>query len=151
MEGRGHRQLEHTADLALDVWAPSEEALLVEAARALVECLEGERTPGDPGGTDHGPGESRAPLDTREFAFECIDPADRLVQWLNEVLYLATVEGFLVRDAEIRLDTTHLRARVYGEAADPARPLGEIKSATYHELRLEHTSDGARAHVVLDV
>jgi SHS2 domain-containing protein len=151
MEGRGHRQVEHTADLALDVWAPSEEALLVEAARALVDCLEGDRTPGDRAAGDRRSRESRAPLGTRELAFECIDPEDRLVQWLNEVLFLATVEAFLVRDAEIHLEPTHLRARVYGEAADPTRPLAEIKSATYHELRLEHSSDGARAHVVLDV
>ena len=31
---RGHRQIEHTADLALEVWAPSEEELLEEAAQA---------------------------------------------------------------------------------------------------------------------
>jgi SHS2 domain-containing protein len=40
---------------------------------------------------------------------------------------------------------------VHGEAIDPMRPLAEIKSATYHELRIEPTSDGVRAHVVLDV
>jgi hypothetical protein len=36
VEGRGHRSVEHTADLAVELWASDEPALLVEGARALV-------------------------------------------------------------------------------------------------------------------
>ena len=39
MSDRGHRSVEHTADLAVELWAPDEPTLLAEGARALVELL----------------------------------------------------------------------------------------------------------------
>ena len=45
MEARGHRQLEHTADLCIEAWGPSEAAMLAEAARALVAWISEEAAP----------------------------------------------------------------------------------------------------------
>lgn len=135
MSGAGHRQVEHTADLAIELWADSEEGLLCEGARALAEILnEGAPCPVD---------------ETREIEIESIDPGDRLVQWLNELVYLATVDGFLVGDAEVRLHPEGLAARVRGAGHDglPA----EIKSATYHDLEIDHRDGRWHARVVLDV
>lgn len=77
-----HRTLDHTADVRLEIRAPSEEALLAEAALALVEALtEGEAPPA---------------LEERAVRVESLDAEDRLVRWLNEVLYLAVIRGFLM-------------------------------------------------------
>jgi SHS2 domain-containing protein len=135
MTGAGHRQVEHTADLAIELWADSEENLLREGARALAEIL-----------TEGAAGDER---ETRAVEIESIDSGDRLVQWLNEVVYLATVDGFLVVDADIELHPKGLRARARGfsHAGLPA----EIKSATYHDLQIHHTDGRWRARVVLDV
>lgn len=142
MESRGHRPIEHTADLAVELWAPDEPALLVEGARALVELLTEEA-------------EVRAPAERmveRTLELSAIDPEDRLVRWLAEVLYWATVEGFLVVDAALELAAPgRLRGRVQGQAGAAERVRTEIKAVTYHDLRLERGPAGVRARVVFDV
>jgi SHS2 domain-containing protein len=133
----GHRSLDHTADLAVELWAPDEPALLVEGARALVELL-------TDGARVHATAE-------RAVELSALDPEDRLVRWLGEVLYLATVEGFLVGDATLELPASGLHGTVRGQpdAAELVRT--EIKAVTYHDLRLERGPAGVRARVVFDV
>jgi SHS2 domain-containing protein len=133
----GHRQVEHTADLAFELWGPDEASVLRQGARAVVETL-----------TE----QAAIPrADTRHVELEAFDAADRLVRWLNEVLYLATVEGFVVSDAELVLHDEGLQAELVG-LADAAHLLQtEIKSATYHDLVLEHREGKVFARVVLDV
>ena len=135
---RGYRQLDHTADLALALWGPSEEELLVAGAEAVIDVM----TEGAPPG---------AATVERTIELDAVDGADRLVQWLNEIIVAAVTDGFLARAAEIRLEgDSGLRARVLGE---PGRILAELKSATYHELELERdeAGEGWRAQVVIDV
>ncbi len=137
MSSRGHRSLEHTADLAVELWAPDEPTLLVEGARALVELLT----------------EGAAIHATAQRAVELValDAEDRLVRWLGEVLYLAAVEGFLVHDAVLELPDGGLRGTVRGQAHAADRLRTEIKAVTYHDLRLERGPTGVRARVVFDV
>jgi SHS2 domain-containing protein len=135
MVDSGHRQVEHTADLAIELWAPSEALLLREGALAVVEIL----TEGHP----------PAASETRTLQIESIDAGDRLVQWLNEIIYLATVDGFVTADASIVLAGSGLTASVRGNQRDGIKT--EIKSATYHDLRLEKVDGSWRARVVLDV
>lgn len=141
VEARGSRQVPHTADVALEVWVEDEAALLAEAARAMIDIL-----------TEGASVEAR---DERAVAVDAYDPQDRLVRWLNEVLYLAVTEGFLTADAEVDLDGdgdgSRLRARLRGEADAAGRIRTELKSATYHDLSLAAGPEGARARVVLDV
>lgn len=137
MSDRGHRSVEHTADLAVELWAPDEPALLVEGARALVELL-----------TEGAPVQATA---ERPIELRAIDPEDRLVRWLAEVLYLASCEGFLVDDAALELPGASLRGTVRGQAHAADRLRTEIKAVTYHDLRLERGPAGVRARVVFDV
>jgi SHS2 domain-containing protein len=133
----GHRQIAHTADLALELWAPSEETLLLEGARALVEIL----TEGAP----------IAGRERRVVEVESVDPEDRLVRWLNEVLVLAVTEGFLLSDAELTLREGGLRGECAGEAGAAGKIRTELKSVTYHDLRLEHREGRWTAQIVVDV
>jgi SHS2 domain-containing protein len=138
----GHRAIEHTADLAVELWAPDEPALLVEGARALVELL----TEGAEVGA---PTERMA---ERTLELSAVDPEDRLVRWLSEVLYWASMEGFLVVDAALELvGTTGLRGTVRGQAGAAELVRTEIKAVTYHDLRLERGAAEVRARVVFDV
>jgi SHS2 domain-containing protein len=120
---RGHRQIEHTADLALEVWAPSEEQLLEEAAQALVEIMtEGASISGEA---------------ERSIELTCFDREDRLVRWLNEVIFLAVNSGFILHSAELRLDgDTGLVAKMRGTESE-GLVTAELKSVTYHDLLLE--------------
>lgn len=134
----GYRQVEHPADLAFELWAPSEEELLITGARALtVELTAGAEITGD----------SR-----RRIELATIDAGDRLVQWLNEVIVLALVEGFIFVDAEITLTPAGLSATLRGAREASARIAQELKSATYHDLRIAEDEDGIwRARVIIDV
>ncbi len=133
----GARQIDHTADLALEIWGPDEPAMLVAGAVAIVEIL-----------TD---GAQVSDTDTRPVQLEAIDAEDRLIRWLGEILYWACVEGFLVVRAELEVTADGLTGTAHGMegASDLLRT--EIKAATYHDLRVVPDSDGVRARVVLDV
>lgn len=133
----GYRQVDHTADLAIELWAPTEPALLETAALAVTEIM-----------TE---GANVLATATREIAIDAIDAEDRLVQWVNEIIYAAITDGFVTAAADIELGTTSLRATVRGEAGAHARVRGELKSATYHDLAITRRDGGWRAFVVIDV
>lgn len=138
MNTSGHRFLDHTADVAIEAWAPSPEALLLEAARAVMEIL-----------TESAPVE---PNDERAVRVDSTDEQDRLVGWLNEVLWLAVGQGFLLTSAEIALREDGLDARILGRKDASHLVLTEIKSATYHDLHLAREPSGRYvARVVLDM
>ena len=134
---RGHRQVDHTADLALEIWAPTEEELLLEGARALVEIL-----------TEHASIEAD---DVRELKVESLDPEDRLVQWLNRILLLALLDGFLFAGGTLVLTRDGLTASVLGEPGGEEKVRTELKSVTYHDLELLREGDLWRARIVVDV
>lgn len=136
MEERGYQLLEHTADVALRVWAPTEEELLQEGARALVVLL----TEGSP----------VAVTGSRRVELECLDSPDRFVRWLNEVLYLAVVDGFLLARARLELAPERLVAELDGELDGLDRIAQELKSVTYHALVVEQRGDRWVAEVVID-
>ena len=137
MSARGHRAVDHTADLAFEVWGPDEPALLEEAARAVVAAM-----------TD---GAAMAATATRAVALSGFDAEERLVTWLNEVIFWATVEGFVVAGARLEVRGERLVGEATGEADAQARLVTELKAATYHDLRVVRDADGLRAQVVVDV
>ena len=139
----GYRQIDHTADLALEIWAPTEAELLATGARALIEIL-----------TDDNPplGDS-----AREIVVDAVDAEDRLVQWLNEIIVAAIVEGFVFTGVDtIELargpaTSARLRASIRGQKDAGQRVVTELKSVTYHDLTLTVTAERAECHVVIDV
>lgn len=128
------RWLEHTAELGLEIEAPSREAVFAEALAAFAELV---------GGGEGSP-------TTREVEAEADEPGLLLVEWLSELLYLADVEQFVPeRIASLELDGNRLRATVEGRLGEPAQLL---KAVTLHRLEFrEDATVGWRAHVVLDV
>lgn len=134
----GYRMAEHPADLALDLWGPDEPSLWRAGARALMEVL-----------TE---GAQVRPRARRELRLDAVDAEDRLVRWLNEVLWLATGEGFLVADGELTVTDGGLAGTVTGEPGAGHRLRAELKAVTYHDLRVERRPEGTyAARVVIDV
>ncbi len=133
----GARQIEHTADVALEIWGPSEAAMLEAGALAVVGLLtDGAEILGD---------------EVRAVELEAIDAEDRLVRWLSEVLYWASVEGFIVTRAELRCGPGGVSGQAWGRESAAALLRTEIKAATYHDLEVVNESGRVLARVVLDV
>ncbi len=133
----GYRTIDHTADLALEVWAPTQAALLAHGARALVAQL-----------TDDATIEATA---ERHVSLSALDPEDRLVVWLNEVLFMAVTEGFLFASGDPVLTADGLDAQVCGEPHAADRITSELKSVTYHDLCLDERDGGWFARLIVDV
>ncbi len=137
---RPYRQLSHTADLAWRLWGQDLPELFENAGRALSATL-----------TDRRYLRRRA---TRKVRLTASDREALLVDWLNHLLYLFDLDGFLGRDFQVELLTPEsLAAAVTGENFDPARhpSLSGVKAATYHQLSIVPVQDGWQATVVLDL
>lgn len=137
---RPYRQLPHTADLAWRLWGASLPELFENAGRALSATL-----------TDRRYLRRRV---TREVSLTSGDREALLVDWVNYLLYLFDVDGFLGRDFQVEsLTDEHLEARVTGEIFDPARhpERTAVKAATFHQLSIVPVNDGWEATVVLDL
>jgi SHS2 domain-containing protein len=87
-------------------------------------------------------------------SLEASDREALLVDWLNHLLYLFDIDGFLGRDFQVdALTSEHLEARVRGDIFDAARHPTKtaVKAATFHKLEIVPEPDGWRAMVVLDL
>jgi SHS2 domain-containing protein len=128
------RWVDHTAELELEIEAPSEEAVFEEALAALAELA----------------GDADGPSTTREVEVEAPDRALLLVEWLGELVYLSETEELVPeRVASLELTGTRVRATIEGRRAEP-RHL--VKAVTLHRLELFRDAKvGWRARVVLDV
>lgn len=130
----------HTADLAWRLWGKDLPELFENAGRALSATL-----------TDLRYLRRRA---TREVRLKAFDREALLVDWLNHLLYLFDLDGFLGRDFQVEaLTPRRLEARVTGEIFDPGRhpSLTGVKAATFHQLSVVPVQDGWQATVVLDL
>jgi len=129
-----YRFVEHTAELELELEAPTEAALFEEAFRVLAELTSGDAQ----GAAVH-----------HELELEGEDHALLLVDWLHELLFLAEVEE-LVPETVVSLELAGggLRATVGGRRGHP-RHLVKAVTLTGLQLRLEGGIWHAR--LVLDV
>jgi SHS2 domain-containing protein len=136
------RWVEHTAELELEIEAPSEDEVFEQALSALAELL----SRGEHGDASVSKGDA---LVSREVAAEGPDRPALLAAWLEELAFLAESEGFVaMRVEELHLGQKSLEATVVGWLGQPP-PL--VKAVTYHRLAFAPASAGYRATVVLDV
>lgn len=139
MEARGYELVEHTADTGLRGWAGDLDDLFCVLAEALFAVIL------DPA--------TIRPHTDREIRLEADSPEELLHDWLNEINGLHQVHGEVYRSFSVNVRGTRLTARARGELIDPSRHRlrTEVKAVTWHDLRLEQTDAGFRAHVLLDL
>lgn len=137
---RPYRQIPHTADLAWRLWGKNLPELFENAGRALSATQTDIR--------------SLRRRETRDVSLESSDQEALLVDWLNHLLYLFDIDGFLGRYFQVMsLTPQHLEAKVGGEIFDPSRHQAKtaVKAATFHKLAIVPEDGGWRATVVLDL
>ncbi len=139
MQQRGHEPIEHTADLAIRVWAPDLRGLVEEAALGMIDLI-----------VENPPAATR----TVERQCQAETPEDLLVECLREVLLLIELEGLVPVDVDVAMDdeaTARLQVHVVpvSEAGDSLT--GSIKAVTYHNLEVRETDRGLEVEIVFDV
>jgi SHS2 domain-containing protein len=144
-----YKLLEHTADLALEIYGRSLKELFANAAFALFDVL-----------TDLTKVEEKT---ERAISLHAVDLERLMVKWLNELLYYHEVEQLLFRRFEIiRLEVGAsasggqlplLEARAYGEGFKEGRHLilTSPKAVTHHKIEVVEEPEGWRARVIIDL
>ena len=134
---RWHNWLDHTSEVQLEVGAESPGGLAAEAGRALgLMLLRGAAS--EPSGP------------SRTLEVSSADQEALLVDWLNEILFVAEVELWVAVDFDIlESSPTHLKAIARGVPVE--EPPALVKAATFHGLRVEEGDGGFQAEVIFDV
>jgi SHS2 domain-containing protein len=139
-------QLEHAADVFLEIWGQDLTTLFRNALFALYDQL-----------VRHEGIEEREKITVEA---EAPTLSEALRSLLSEALFHFSAEGFVAARAEVTVEprdgTTTVRAaaQLSGEKLDRERHilLTEVKAVTYHRLTVEETDEGGwRATVLLDV
>jgi len=133
--------LGHTADLRLRVIGKTKEELFRHALQGMAEIIKKE---------EHG-GRHPAWPAHRDIAVESPDENALLVDFLNEVLYLTSVNHAVYRDITIwHLSEKKIEGELLGEAAENFDE--DIKAVTYHEAKIRQRPDGYfEATLVCDI
>jgi SHS2 domain-containing protein len=132
---QGHREIEHTADWELEVWAEELGGLLAEAARGMYELMEVAISDTD-----------RRPM---RIELEADDREQLLVAFLNELLHLLDFEELAFDGFLLTVDDSRLDARLEGGAITGRGK--EIKAVTFHRLTVRDTGTGFETRIVFDV
>ena len=131
--------LDHTADVGIIAYGADLSQAFANAARGLFSLI-----------TDLDDVEE---ILHRDAELTATDEESLLVEWLNELIYQFDTEGIIFKRFDIiRLDSTRLKARSYGEKVDKLKHKLKIgvKAATYHMLKVDK-GDGCKVQVLFDI
>lgn len=135
-----YREIEHTADMGLEIYGFTWSGLLRHSVYALTNTITDLKTV--------------AARERKSLSVSAPRRDELLLNTLKEILLLFETEGFLTRYLQIQhLTDETLHASATGELFDANRhPLKtEIKAVTYHNLEVVHCWWGWRARVILDI
>jgi len=136
-----YKLIDHTADLGIEVAGRTKRELFTKAALSLMDIVVERKGTG-------------AGVKEKVLAVEGSDPADLLINFLREILYLFNGEALIIGKCEItKCGNKKLDARLLLEPYNQKKHVmkTEIKAVTYHGLAVEKTKKGWRARVIFDV
>ena len=140
MIDKNYELIEHTADVGIKVKGNDLKDLFKNAASAMFDII----------------AEKKEPKAAKQAELRIEQKADNLdelfVNWLNELLSLSATKELIFSDFQInKINKNTLQAIAIGEDIKNYKVNTEIKAATYHQLKLEHTETGWQAEVIFDV
>ncbi len=132
----GFREISHTADWELEVWAPDLTGLLEQAAQGMYAIS----------GTCFQPGE----CEKRSLDLHALDAESLLVRFLSELLWLGQQEN-LAFDTFFFTLSPDWKLHVELTGAHISSQEKEIKAITYHNLVIHRKSKGLAVNIIFDV
>ncbi|MHB0988348.1 MAG: archease [Bellilinea sp.] len=131
----GYKEIQHTADWALQVWAPDLTGLMHQAALGMIALMGARLNP-----------EGRL---ERTLIVNAGDNEGLLVAFLNSILYEMELDSIGFDQFDLKLDGLRLQARLSGA---PLLELQKsIKAATFHNLVIRPVEAGLETTIVFDV
>ncbi len=134
------REIDHTADLAIEVTASNLAGLFSTAAEALFALI------ADP--------QSIEPRDQIAAAATGEGPEELLHAWLCELLAQFNLNGFVAARCEVeRITAGRVDGTIQGEKLDLTRHrfYTEIKGVTYHDFKVWEENGSWHARIIFDV
>ena len=133
----GFEEVEHTADEALRIFGTNLTELFLSAAAGLTYLMVSDV--------------SEISIEIKKnIELNAIDAESLLVEWLGELAYWAESEMLVFKKFRIQKATsTYLQAKIFGGKI--SRLEKHIKAVTYHNLKIQKTSEGLEATIVFDV
>jgi SHS2 domain-containing protein len=138
------KEIEHTADVGLEVRGNTVDHLFANAAFGLYHLLF--------------EGKDFKKVQTKTIQLQAENLSDLMVTWLGELNYILTVEHFVMAAFDtLVIDHDHtpvfLKASLAGQAEiDIKQYLRiEIKAITYHQLDIRETNCGYETRIFFDI
>ena len=131
----GFKEIPHTADWSIRVWADDLAGLLAESARGMNWLAGAELAEG--------------PREKRTFEAKEQDGESLLVAFLTELVYYAEQENIGFEDFVIEVKDDTLKVEMEGA---PLKSLSKgIKAVTWHKLEIKESARGLEVEIVFDV
>jgi DNA gyrase subunit A len=139
-EKPGHEQFDHTADVGVKVQGDCLEELFENSAQAMFEIM----------------ADTHKVLAKKDWSLSVTgeDNESLLVNFLNEARALAEKNNVVLKRCRVReVEDLTVRAHVSGEPFDPAKHerKAEIKTTTYHQLKIQERGGVWMTKIVFDV
>ncbi len=131
----GFREIAHTADWELEVWATDLCSLLVQAAQGMYHLAEAKL--------------SSHPRHTRKITLLFHEPETLLIDFLTELIFLTESEGLAFDQYDLHLEGDQFTAFISGAKLESISK--DIKAATYHYLKIREVESGLVANIIFDV
>lgn len=131
----GYREIEHTADWQLEVWAPNLPLLFEQAALGMY-VLSGTQL-------------QSQPRVSEELKLTAPDNEGLLVEFLSELLFLSESQGLAFDCIKLQIESQKLYAKISG--APIKLQSKEIKAVTFHNLEIKEGPRGLEVSIVFDV
>jgi SHS2 domain-containing protein len=131
----GFREIAHTADWELEVWAPDLPGLFEQAARGMYSLMDVHLQP--------------AGRQSRSLELSAANGESLLVSFLDELLYIQNADGLGFDVFQIDITGWNLRARLEGAPLESLSK--EIKAVTYHRLKIQSDERQLIVRIVFDV
>ena len=131
----GYRELPHTADWELEIWAPDIGALFEQAARGMYHLCQAKLY-------SH-------PRLTHRIELIIIEPEILLIDFLTELIFLTESEGLAFDEFNLKFEGDRFIADVTGAKLESLSK--EIKAVTYHNIKIRETGSELKANIVFDV
>jgi len=134
-----YRFIDHTADIAFEVFGSSLAELIENATLAFYDAftfldqLENGRK--------------------EELEVQSDSPDYLLFKWLNELLFLFDTKFFAAKEVHVEVDEEKLIAKgvMKGGTIRPEIVKTEPKAITFHKFKVEKREDGWYAFVIVDI